>query len=186
VSTERSREMGLTMELADFVGFGLEAVLLVRMVTHRDAENVEAAMEGAVAAGHASQLNGNAEHPSGLAAVQAVLEVVLWRVALDAVDDTAHGRREISDELHRRREDDDRRRAGEAVVHEAGRLAIVAAQRNVEGLHLGVDGDAKERRRVGLALPDPLVGVGESSSALAVACEEAPHVAPRVYVPSGR
>ena len=79
-----------------------------------------------VEAGHASQLNGNAELPRGRVAVWAVLEVVFRRVALNAVDDTAGGGREVPDELHRRREDGGRRRAGEAVVYKEGRLALVA------------------------------------------------------------
>jgi len=59
-------------------------VLLVRLVTHwgthRDAEDVEASLEGAVVeAGHASQLNGDAKLPRGRGAVSAVLEVVLRR-----------------------------------------------------------------------------------------------------------
>jgi len=37
-----------------FVRFGREVVLPVRLVTHRDAENVEAASEGAVAADNLS------------------------------------------------------------------------------------------------------------------------------------
>ena len=49
-----------------------------------------------------------------------------------------------------------------------------------------MDGDAEKRRRVGLALPDPLIGIGESSSPVAIACEEALHAAPGVYAPANR
>jgi len=49
-----------------------------------------------------------------------------------------------------------------------------------------MDGDAEERRRVGLALPDPLVGIGESSSPLVIVCKEALHAAPGVYAPTNR
>ena len=49
-----------------------------------------------------------------------------------------------------------------------------------------MDGDAEKRRRVGLALPNSLVGVGESSSSLAIACEEALHAAPGVYAPTNQ